>query len=93
METESYPERFNIAIQLFSQEFAVTRLQKELQQQVQKNTKETERRYILKEQMKAIQQQLGNDKDPKMAYIEKAKQKIEEMKKQKVSPAAITVMN
>lgn len=92
MECESYAERFNIAIRLFSQEYAVTKLQKELQKQVQENTKETERRYILKEQMKAIQQQLGSDKDPRMAYIEKARQKIDTMKKEKVSPAAISVL-
>lgn len=69
----------------------ITRVQKDLQQQVQKNAKETERKFILREQMKAIQQQLGSDKDPKMAYIDKAKQKIEQMKKERVSEAAITV--
>ena len=91
LESESYTERLNLAIELCTQEMEITRVQKELQQQVQKNAKETERKFILREQMKAIQQQLGSDKDPKMAYIDKAKQKIEKMKKEKVSEAAITV--
>ena len=81
MESQSYPERFEIAIKLFNKELSTIRVQQELKKKVEANTKETERKYVLREQMKVIQQQLGGDKDPKQAYIEKINKKVEEMKK------------
>ena len=91
MESQSYPERFEIAIKLFSKELSTIRVQQELKKKVEANTKETERKYVLREQMKVIQQQLGGDKDPKQAYIEKINKKVEEMKKDKASEAAVSV--
>ena len=41
--------------------------------------------------MKAIQKELGGDKDPKQKYIDMVNRKLEEMKRDEVSPAAITV--
>lgn len=91
LESRSFPERFEIAIKLFSQELQTIRIQQELKKKVEANTKETERKFILKEQMKVIQQQLGGDKDPKQSYIDKINTKLEDMKNRKVSEAAITV--
>ena len=91
LESRSYPERFEVAIKLFSQELQTIRIQQELKKKVEANTKETERKFILKEQMKVIQQQLGGDKDPKQSYIDKINAKLEDMKNRKVSEAAITV--
>ena len=91
MESQSYTERFETAVKLFNKELMTIRIQQELKKKVESNTKETERKYVLKEQMKVIQQQLGGDKDPKQAYIEKVNKKVEEMKKTKVSEAAVTV--
>lgn len=91
MESQSYPERFEIAIKLFNKELSTIRVQQELKKKVEANTKETERKYVLREQMKVIQQQLGGDKDPKQAYIEKINKKVEEMKKDKASEAAVSV--
>ena len=91
LESQSYTERFETAVKLFNKELMTIRIQQELKKKVESNTKETERKYVLKEQMKVIQQQLGGDKDPKQAYIEKVNKKVEEMKKTKVSEAAVTV--
>ena len=91
LESQSYTERFETAVKLFNKELMTIRIQQELKKKVESNTKETERKYVLKEQMKVIQQQRGGDKDPKQAYIEKVNKKVEEMKKTKVSEAAVTV--
>ena len=91
LESRSYPERFEIAIKLFNHELQAIRMQQDLKKKVEENTKETERKYMLKEQMKVIQQQLGGDKDPKQSYIEKIQEKVADMEKRKVSPAAIGV--
>lgn len=66
-------------------------VQKDLKARIEKTSKENERNYILREQMKAIQKELGGDKDPKQKYIDMVNRKLEEMKHDEVSPAAITV--
>ena len=66
-------------------------VQKDLKARIEKTSKENERNYILREQMKAIQKELGGDKDPKQKYIDMVNRKLEEMKRDEVSPAAITV--
>ena len=93
LESRSYPERFDIAIKLFNHELQTIRMQQDLKRKVEENTKETERKFMLKEQMKVIQQQLGGDKDPKQSYIEKIQEKLADMEKRKVSSAAIGVCN
>lgn len=91
LESQSYTERFDTAVKLFTKEIESIRVQQELKSKVESSTKEAERKYILKEQLKVIQQQLGTAKDPKQAYIEKVNKKVEEMKESKVNEAAITV--
>ena len=91
MESQSYTERFETAVKLFNKELMTIRIQQELKKKVESNTKETERKYVLKEQMKVIQQQLGGDKDPKQSYIDKINAQLEEMKGRHVSEAAISV--
>lgn len=85
------PSGFDLAIKLFSEELATQRLQAELKRRVEASSKETERKYLLREQLKVIQQQLGGDKDPKQSYIDKINAQLEEMKGRHVSEAAISV--
>ena len=53
--------------------------------------KENERKYLLKEQLKIVQQQLGTESDLKQTYINKVQERIDKMKQDNVPQAAISV--
>ena len=91
LESPSCIERFDVALKLFNKELQTIRMQQSIKQQVEANTKDTERKYMLKEQMKVIQKELGGNKDPKQSYIDQVNEKLAEMEKRKVSDAAINV--
>lgn len=84
-------DRLELSVKIFSAELQLMQLQKDLKARIEKATKENERKYLLHEQLKAIQMEMGGDQDPKQKYLSMVKAKLEEMRKENASPAAISV--
>lgn len=84
-------ERLDLSVKVFNAELQLMQLQKDLKARIEKATKENERKYFLHEQLKAIQKEMGGDKDPKQNYLNMVNAKLEQMRKDHVSPAAIAV--
>lgn len=70
-------ERINFVLQCISNEQEIVLLEKKIQSQVKKAMERTQKEYYLREQMKVIQQELG-DKDGKTAEIAELTKRIEE---------------
>lgn len=84
-------KRLDLSVKVFNAELQLVQLQKDLKMRIEKATKENERKYFLHEQLKAIQKEMGGDKDPKQKYLNMVNAKLEQMRKDHVSPAAIAV--
>src|SRR5512134_1381305 len=79
LETFDLRERFDKVLRGLSHRLAVMRISHEIGQQTKESIDERQREYILREQMRAIQQQLG-DVDDKSAEIAEISQAIEKAK-------------
>ncbi|MDX8046587.1 endopeptidase La [Gracilibacillus sp. S3-1-1] len=77
LETLHVSERFRKLLEIVSNEKEVVELERKIGQRVKKSMEETQKEYYLREQMKAIQTELG-DKDGKSGEIADLKKKIEE---------------
>lgn len=77
LETIDIKERLNIVIQIINNEKEVLNLEKRIGQRVKKSMERTQREYYLREQMKAIQKELG-DKEGKTGEIADLTERIEE---------------
>ncbi|ADU31376.1 endopeptidase La [Evansella cellulosilytica] len=75
LETFSLKERLTLILQILSNEKEVLGLEKKIGQRVKKSMEKTQKEYYLREQMKAIQKELG-DKDGKESEIEEFRKKI-----------------
>lgn len=75
LETIDTKERIEKIIQLIADEQEILNLEKAISQRVKKSMERTQKEYYLREQMKAIQQELG-DKEGKSAEIQDLKEKI-----------------
>lgn len=75
LETLSVKERIEQLVQFISNEREVLYLEKKIGQRVKKSMEKTQKEYYLREQMKAIQKELG-DKDGKSGDIADLKEKI-----------------
>ncbi|RMG31494.1 MAG: endopeptidase La [Gammaproteobacteria bacterium] len=71
LDTVDVLERMKKVLVLIKKELEVARLQVEIRQQVEENLSEQQRKFFLREQLKAIQQELGIEKDDKTADIER----------------------
>jgi len=69
-------ERLNKLIQILSDEQEVLGLEKKIGQQVKKSMERSQKEYYLREQMKAIQKELG-EKETKESEVEALREKIE----------------
>ncbi|WP_425440913.1 endopeptidase La [Sediminibacillus halophilus] len=76
LETENVKERLNRLISLITNEREVLDLEKKIGQRVKKSMEKTQKEYYLREQMKAIQTELG-DKDGKASEVSQLKERIE----------------
>lgn len=74
VDVEERLEKLNIALQ---REMEVLNIQRNIRSRVEKEMGDTQREYILREQLKAIQQELG-DRDGRMSEIDEYKAKISE---------------
>ncbi|OIJ18345.1 endopeptidase La [Anaerobacillus alkalidiazotrophicus] len=77
LETFSVKDRLNKLIEILNNEKEVLGLEKKIGQRVKKSMERTQKEYYLREQMKAIQKELG-DKEGKEGEIESFKERIKE---------------
>ncbi|MCM8804485.1 MAG: endopeptidase La [Candidatus Omnitrophica bacterium] len=75
LETIPLKERLNITIDVLNKEISVLEVQKKIQDKVVKKIEDTQRQYILTEQLKQIQRELG--KEEETPEIIELKEKIE----------------
>lgn len=76
---EKDPEiRLNRALELLSKERELSKLQQEIKQKVEEKMTESQRRYMLTEQLKSIKKELGMEKDDKEELIGGYRKKIAE---------------
>jgi len=79
LETIDNKKRMNYVIDIINNEKEVLNLEKKIGQRVKKSMERTQKEYYLREQMKAIQKELG-DKDGKSGEVSSLMEKIEACK-------------
>ncbi|WP_442636729.1 endopeptidase La [Rossellomorea marisflavi] len=77
LETQDMKERLQMVIEIINNEKEVLSLEKKIGQRVKRSMERTQKEYYLREQMKAIQKELG-DKEGKTGEVEDLTMKIEE---------------
>jgi len=85
-------ERLGITLELLNKEKEVARVQKEISEQVEKKVSKQQREYMLREQLKTINKELGIEKDDKEALITKYRTRVEGFH-DKVHKDTLTVIN
>ncbi|TME34006.1 MAG: endopeptidase La [Chloroflexi bacterium] len=76
LETIDVPDRLRLVSQFLAKQIEVLELKGRIQSEVKSEMDKTQREYILREQMKAIQRELGED-DPQQAEINELREKVE----------------
>jgi ATP-dependent Lon protease len=77
IETPSVRKRLEMLIRELSKELEVLELRSKIHEQVQEQVSQNQREYLLREQMKAIQKELG-ESDDSMQEIDELRKKMEE---------------
>jgi ATP-dependent Lon protease len=77
IETPSVRKRLEALIRELSKELEVLELRSKIHEQVQEQVSQNQREYLLREQMKAIQKELG-ESDDSMQEIDELRKKVEE---------------
>ena len=77
LETSNVRKRLEILIRELSKELEVLELRSKINEQVQEQVSQNQREYLLREQMKAIQKELG-ESDDAQAEIEELRNKVEQ---------------
>ncbi|MFP3822483.1 hypothetical protein SB658_27700, partial [Bacillus sp. SIMBA_008] len=77
LETADIKERLNKVIRSIHNEKEVLEIEKKIGQRVKRSMERTQKEYYLREQMKAIQKELG-DKEGKTGEVQSLTEKIEE---------------
>src|SRR5437868_8399578 len=77
IETPSVRKRLEILIRELSKELEVLELRSKIHEQVQEQVSQNQREYLLREQMKAIQKELG-ESDDSTQEIDELRKKVEE---------------
>jgi ATP-dependent Lon protease len=77
LEAVHLQERMEQVLVLIRKELEVARIQARLRQQVEQTVSDRQRRYFLREQLKAIQKELGLSKDDRTADLERFRGRIE----------------
>jgi len=76
LETMNVPERLRLVSQFLAKQIEVLELKGRIQSEVRSEMDKTQREYILREQMKAIQKELGED-DPAIAEATELRERVE----------------
>jgi ATP-dependent Lon protease len=77
LETLDVPERLRLVGQFLAKQIEVLELKGRIQSEVKSEMDKTQREYILREQMKAIQKELGED-DPAVAEASELRERVEQ---------------
>ncbi|WP_394217953.1 endopeptidase La [Halobacillus trueperi] len=77
LETENVKERLQKLVDMIGNEREVLQIEQKIGKRVKKSMEKTQKEYYLREQMKAIQNELG-DKDGKSGEVAQLKEKIEQ---------------
>jgi ATP-dependent Lon protease len=77
LETIGVPDRLRLASSFLAKQIEVLELKGRIQSEVKSEMDKTQREYILREQMKAIQKELGED-DPAVAEANELREKVEQ---------------
>src|SRR5881409_991753 len=77
LETASVRKRLDMLIRELSKELEVLELRSKIQEQVQEQVSQNQREYLLREQMKAIQKELG-ESDDGAQEVDELRKKVEE---------------
>ena len=77
LEERSLKARLMKVLELLHKELEVARLQADIRQQVESSMSKHQREFFLREQLKAIQKELGIAKDDRTAEIEEFKERLE----------------
>lgn len=77
LETVHLRERMEAVIELIKTEMQVARLQAKIREEVEEKLSEHQRKFFLREQMKAIQRELGIAKDDRTADTERFRERLE----------------
>jgi ATP-dependent Lon protease len=76
LETIDVPDRLRMVSQFLAKQIEVLELKGRIQSEVKSEMDKTQREYILREQLKAIQKELGED-DPSVAEANELREKVE----------------
>ena len=77
LEERNAKERLHKALELVSKEREMSKIQQEIQKQVEAKISDTQREYFLNEQLKSIKKELGHEKDDKEALLAKFRGRLE----------------
>ncbi|HEU5326007.1 MAG TPA: endopeptidase La [Candidatus Limnocylindria bacterium] len=77
LETIDVPDRLRLASSFLAKQIEVLELKGRIQSEVKSEMDKTQREYILREQMKAIQKELGED-DPAVAEANELRERVEQ---------------
>lgn len=76
LETQNVEERMALALELLVKEREMAKIQKQINQQVEEKISKQQREYFLKEQLKSIKHELGQERDDKDELISTYNEKI-----------------
>lgn len=76
LESINIPKRLEKVLALLNKELQQAKAQVEIRRQVEENMQDQQREFFLREQLKAIQQELGIEKDDRTAEIEKFRERL-----------------
>ncbi|MCG8636365.1 MAG: endopeptidase La [Desulfobacterales bacterium] len=76
LETESVIARMKKVMMLLQKEIEIAKLQTKIQKDINTQVDDNKRKFFLKEQLKAIQKELGMQKDDKTSDVDKFKEKF-----------------
>ncbi len=80
LETFDVRTRIDRVLVLLKREVEISKLQSEINKQIQEKISGQQREFFLKEQLKAIKKELGLEKEGKTAEIEKFQERLKELK-------------
>lgn len=80
LETIDLYERSEKLLVLLKEEIEISKLQQDIQQQIEEKISQNQREFFLREQLKVIKQELGLEKDDKSTEIETIEKKLKELK-------------
>ncbi|PIE63379.1 MAG: endopeptidase La [Desulfobacter postgatei] len=79
LETESILDRMKKVMMLLQKEIEIAKLQTKIQKDINTKIDDNKRKFFLKEQLKAIQKELGIQKDDKTSDVDKFKERFEKL--------------